>query len=56
VLTTPDSALRLCAARLYYVYVVTKLRLQNVYDEIGWSVCLSDIAYNNCYATENKKK
>jgi len=40
VLTMPDSALRLCAARLYYFYGVTKPLLQNVCDEIEM-VCMS---------------
>jgi len=32
-LPMPNSALRLCAARLYYFYDVTKPWLQNVYDK-----------------------
>jgi len=35
-----DSALRFCAARLYYFYDITKPWLQNVYDEIE-IVCMS---------------
>jgi len=34
VLTIPDSALCLCAARLYYFHDIKKHWLQNVYDEI----------------------
>ena len=34
VLTIPDSALGLCAARLYYFHDIKKLCLQNVYDKI----------------------
>ena len=33
-LTIPDSALRLCAARLYYFHGMKKVWLQNFYDEI----------------------
>jgi len=33
VLTIPDTALCLCAARLYYFHDIKKLWLQNVYDE-----------------------
>jgi len=29
----PDSALRLCAAKSYYFYDITKPWLQNVYDD-----------------------
>jgi len=40
VLTIPDSALFLCAERLYYFHDIKKLWLQNVYDEIEM-VCMS---------------
>jgi len=36
----PDSALRLCAARLYYFYDIKKLWLQKAYNEIEMA-CLS---------------
>jgi len=55
VLTMPDSALCLCAARLYYFYDIKKLWLQNVYDEMEM-VCIH--VYQIlliCYATENNK-
>jgi len=32
-LTLPDSALRLCTARLYYFHDIKKAWLENVYDE-----------------------
>jgi len=44
-LSIPDSAsaLRLCAARFYYISDITKPWLQNVYD-LNRNVSLSDIA------------
>jgi len=57
VLTTPDSALCLFAARLYYCHDIKKLGLQTFYDEIEM-VCMSIryCLFKIVNATENKKK
>jgi len=38
--TIPNSALRLCAARLYYIHDIKKVWFQYVYDETEM-VCVS---------------
>jgi len=54
-LTLPDNVLHLCAARLHYLYNITKHWWHNVYDEME-KVCMPIICSLSKIVTQQKIK